>query len=303
MKDWKTICKKCFFVPLPLIIVMAIISAVALSLVFIKKRESTPGAYVTYVFSFYTLTVACVKCYRDLPGYYKKAKNKVYDNQYANRYLTDAKFNTHVNLYRSLIINLLYVAVNVLSGYLYRSWWFVILSVYYSILAITRFMLLRYVNKNEVGSNRIAELKRSRLCAGVLLMVNLALSGSVLMMLYQNRSYEYHGILIYVMAMYTFYAVIGSGVNLFKYRKYNSPILSTAKVINLAAALVSMLALETAMLSQFGAEQSEESKRLLIILTGAGVSLAVVSMSVYMIVKANREIKCVTNKAMSDSSD
>ncbi len=49
-------------------------------------------------------------------------------------------------------------------------------------------------------------------------------------------------------------AVITSVINVVKFRKYGSPIMSAAKVINLTAALVSMLSLETAMLAQLGGD-------------------------------------------------
>ena len=67
--------------------------------------------------------------------------------------------------------------------------------------------------------------------------------------------------------------------------------MSTAKIVSLSAALVSMLNLETAMFAQFGADMTPENQRIFIILTGAGVSIAVVTLSVARIVKANREIR------------
>ena len=67
--------------------------------------------------------------------------------------------------------------------------------------------------------------------------------------------------------------------------------MTAAKIITFSAALVSMLTLETAMFSQFGEEMAEENKRLMIILTGAGVSVAVITMSVYMIARCAIEIK------------
>ena len=59
----------------------------------------------------------------------------------------------------------------------------------------------------------------------------------------------------------------------------------------MASALFSMLFLETAMFAQFGADTSMEVKRLMIILTGAGISVAVVTMAIYMIVQTTREIE------------
>lgn len=205
--------------------------------------------------------------------------------------MTDAAFRIHISLYLSLSVNLLYVATNLFSGFWYSSAWFVILATYYTILAVMRFLLLRYVNKTGIGKDRIKELRRSRLCGIILITINLVLSGSVLMMLYQNRGYEYHGVLIYVMALYTFYVTIQSVINIFKYRKYNSPVMQTTKEINFAAALVSMLSLETAMLSQFGSAESPEFRRIMIASTGAGVSIIIITMSIYMIIRTNKEIK------------
>lgn len=291
MFDWKTLCKKLLFPPIWLIILLTVVCAALLVLVFVKGWEEHPVSYAVYVLSAYWVTVLTIFCIKVLPGYYRDIKQRIYNTKYGNRYMTDITFKNHVSLYLSLGINLLYVGTNILSYFLYRSVWFVILAGYYGILAVMRFLLLRFIRGVGVGNNLIREFRRSRLCGIILMTLNLVLSGAVLMIVYQNRGFEYHGMLIYVMAAYTFYVTTHSIVNIIKYRKYNSPVLSTAKCINLSAALVSMLSLETAMLSQFGAAESPAFRRLMVTLTGAGVSVVVVSMSAYMIIRACREIK------------
>ncbi|MBQ9141960.1 MAG: hypothetical protein IJX63_09245 [Lachnospiraceae bacterium] len=291
MKDWKTVVRKLLFLPGWGIFLLVVISAVALVMVFMKGWEAAPIAYVVYVLSFYTLTVTCIACSKTFPGYYKNIRQKVYHNKFGNRYMTDVVFKTHVSLYRSLVINLLYVAVNLFSGIWYHTAWFIIFAVYYGILAIMRFLLVRYVYRHEIGENRLEELKRARLCAIILLPINLVLSGAVLMILYQDRGFTYNSILIYVVALYTFYSTTAAIINMVKYRKYKSPVMSMAKIINLAAALVSMLALETAMFAQFGQDMAAENQRIMIIATGAGVSVVIVAMAIYMIVQAAKEIK------------
>lgn len=291
MKEWKSICSRLLFPSLWLVIVLTVFSTVALVAVFMEGWESTPIAYVVYVVSFYTLTVICFACWKTIPGYYKSIKGKVYDNKYANRYLTDVAFKTHVNLYRSLVINLVYVAVNAISGIVYSTFWFGIFAVYYAIMAIMRFLLVRYVNRNQIGKSHMGELKRSRLCAYILMTVNLALSGAILMMVSFNRGFRYQGFLIYVMAMYTFYITTTAIIDMVKYRKYNSPVMSISKIIKFASALFSMLFLETAMFSQFGGDTSPEVKRIMIMATGGGISVIVVAMAVYMIVRSTKEIK------------
>lgn len=302
MKNRKTICNRILHPPVWLMIVLAVSCTALLIFVFVNGFGEHAASSVVYVAAFYTLTVIVLRCIEVFPTYYRNAKQRVYDHPVGGRFMTDMPFRTHVTLYCSLTVNLLYVALNLISGFLYHSAWFGILAGYYVILAVMRFLLVRFVNRIGIGKNRFRELRRSRLCGMILLTVNLVLSGAVLMMLYQNRGYEYHGILIYVMAAYTFYITVNAIVNLVKYRKLGSPVMSAAKVINMAAALVSMLSLETAMLAQFGSENSPQFRRIMIAATGGGVSVIVVTMSVYMIVKASMEIrKLKSEHKMEDS--
>ncbi len=296
MKDKRSAWRRFLFLPLWQVIFLTVISTVALVTVFVKGWELTPIAYVIYVVSFYTLTVVCLACWKTVPGYYRSVKRKVYGNKFAKRYLTDVAFKTHVSLYRSLLINLLYVVINAVSAIIYSTHWFGIFAVYYAIMAMMGFLLVRYVGKKQIGTNRLGELKRSRLCAYILMTVNLSLAGAVLMMVYFNRGFEYQGFLIYVMAMYTFYITTTAIIDLVKYRKYNSPIMSISKIIKLAAALFSMLFLETAMFSQFGESMAVKIQQIMIMATGAGISVIVVTMSVYMIIRTTKEINELREK-------
>ncbi|MBQ9134140.1 MAG: hypothetical protein IJX64_06375 [Clostridia bacterium] len=289
--DWKKIGKKLIFPPIFVMILLIGISAVAVPLALIKIGSESPIAYAVYVVAFYTVCVVTVFCAMVLPKRYRQIKQKIYDNPLGNRYMTDAAFRTHVSLYASLAINLLYVGTNVLSFLSSRSMWFMILAGYYAILSIMRFLLVRYVRRTGIGKNKVAELKSARLCSCILLTVNFVLSGAVLMILYQNKGFAYHGMLIYVMAAYTFYITTNAIINLCKYRKYNSPVMTVTKIITFSAALVSMLSLETAMFSQFGKDMAPENQRIMIAATGAGVSIIVITMAVYMIVKTTKNIK------------
>lgn len=291
MNERKNIRRKFLFPPVWLILLLTVFSAAALIAVFMNKWETSPAAYAVYVLAFYTLSVFCLACWKTFPGYFRSIKGKVYGNYYASRYLTDPVFKTHVSLYTSLAVNLLYVAVNAVSAAVYSTAWFEIFAVYYAIMAVMRFLLLRYVNHNVIGQSRLGELKRSRLCAYILMLVNLILTGAVLMMVTFDRGFTYRGILIYVMAMYTFY-ITGSAIrDLIRYRKLGSPVMSVSKIIKFAQALVSMLFLETAMFAQFGGEMALEHQRLMIMLTGGGIAVTVVVMAVYVIFRNTKEIR------------
>jgi hypothetical protein len=271
--------------------ILTVLSAVLLILVFVKGLEQNPLAYAVYVLAFYTLTVVCIFFSVVMPKQINQIKKKIYDNPLGNRYMTDRAFRTKVSLHLSLLINILYVGINLWSWNWTQSWWFATLAAYYLIMALMRFLLVRYVRGNSLGKSALGEWKRSRICAYILLLVNLSLSGAVLMILFSNRGYDYPGILIYVMAMYTFYSTIHAIMDIVKYRSLGSPVMSTAKIVSLSAALVSMLNLETAMFAQFGKDMAQQDQNLMIILTGAGISITVVTLSVILIVKATKVIR------------
>ncbi|MBQ4557666.1 MAG: hypothetical protein IJA60_08475 [Clostridia bacterium] len=227
--------------------------------------------------------------------FFKGIKDRILGNPVGNRYINDVRFRTEVSVNASLLFNLFYIIVNIISFFLSRSMWFVVLAVYYSILVTMRLLIANYIRAKGIGNDRFGELRRAKLCSYILLTVNIVLSGAVLMILYRDKGSEYKGVLIYAMATYTFYITTLAIVNLVRYRKYNSPVMMITKIITLSAALVSMISLETAMFSQFGAEMAVESQRLMIMLTGAGVSITVIILSIYMIVHTNSEIRRIKN--------
>ena len=223
--------KKWLFLPLWLLILLTMVCAAALTLVFVRDLTEAPVAYGVYVLSFYTLVADCVYCAVVLPKQLRAMRKKIDSVPLGHRFLTDSAFQHQVSLSVSLAINLLYVAVNVLSWVLYRSMWFVLLACYYGILAILWSLLVSYH-----GHTRQKELRRAKLCAGILLLVNVVLSGAVMMILYRNKGFAYHGILIYGMALYAFYSVTHAVLGLLKNRRFESPVLTVSKVVSLSAA-------------------------------------------------------------------
>ena len=93
------------------------------------------------------------------------------------------------------------------------------------------------------------------------------------------------------MAAYTFYTLTMAVINMVRCRRYNSPVLSAAKAISLAAALVSMLSLETAMLNAFGGADEAVFRRIMLAASGGVVCLAVLVMGLYMMARAVKELR------------
>ena len=104
-----------------------------------------------------------------------------------------------------------------------------------------------------------------------------------------------------MMAAYTFFAFTIAMVNMVKYRKFNSPVYSASKAINMAAACVSMLTLESTMLTTFGGEEMDAlTRKIMLGLSGGVISVVIVAMAVYMIVQSNKKMKSLKTEVKSN---
>ncbi len=284
----KKILNKMLYPPIWLMTLLTVASAVVLPLVFIKGWKESPIAYAVYVLAFYTVSVLCLFFGKVLPKQYKEIKQKIYANPFGNKYMTDAAFKVRVSLYSSLAINLAYSAFKLISGIFYSSLWIEAFAVYYILLSVIRFILLHHIERKK-DAGLIEEYRSYRISAVLMMFINLTLSGIVLNMIVKNEAAAYSDIYVITSAAYTFYILTVSIIDLVKYRKYKSPVMSSAKAIRFAQALVSLLSLEASMLVQFGDDESY--RRLMLALTGAGVCIIVLAMSVYMIIRSVKEIK------------
>lgn len=79
--------------------------------------------------------------------------------------------------------------------------------------------------------------------------------------------------------------MINNIITLIKYKKYKSPLMSSSKIINVIASIISLLSLEVIMLSTFGSEQLEFNN-IMIMATGGGISSIIVIIAFYMIIKS-----------------
>lgn len=65
--DFKKIGKKLLFVPIWLIVIFMVVSAVSLIWVFVGGRQKEPVAYALYILAFYTVSILTVWCVLVLP--------------------------------------------------------------------------------------------------------------------------------------------------------------------------------------------------------------------------------------------
>ena len=288
--DLRKLGKALLFPHIAIRILLVPLAAVLLvgSMVFVGTESVI--AIISYIIAAYTLTVWCFRAPR-LVKFFKNFRN---ENKYARRWREDARLRVKLSLYASLAWNTLYGIFQLWLGFYHRTFWFLSLGAYYIFLAVMRFFLAHHTARYSPRERMRSELKRYRACGIVLLSMNLALALIVFFMVYWNRTFDHHMITAIAMAAYTFTALATAIVNVVKYRKYQSPVYSASKAISLAAACVSMLTLESTMLTTFS--EGEINVRLMLGLTGAAVSVFIVMMAVYMIIRANKQLKKIKER-------
>ncbi len=294
MERFKEILKKLFILP-PLPTVIIAVPSFVFVFVMLSMGEDGTLAYIAYILSAYAMIITVTgfsKIVRTARrGFYELPLiKKIRSNPLGDRLLEDAVFRSELSLHGGLAVNILYAALNLFSGIRYQSAWFIALAFYYAFLSAMRAMLVAHIHHTAIGKDIPSELRRYRSCGIVLLLMNQALAGIVIYIVNQNKGFEYPGLLIYAMAMYTFYITITAIVNVIRFRKHGSPVLSAAKIINLTAALVSMLSLETAMLAQFDSGRPG-FRRIMTAASGGGVCIIVLGMAIYMIFRSSKQLK------------
>lgn len=227
---------------------------------------------------------------KGIKRFYCNLKALISKNKYIDRYINDPRWRVRISLFGTVSINIMYVLIQLASGIVYSKAWFYALAVYYALLIVMRIFLIRSTSSEEVGKNKLKEFCRYRLCGIMLLIMNQALAIIVFYIVQQGMEFKNSYIPIIAMAAYTFAAMIVAIVNVVRYRRFNSPVMSAAKAISLSSAVVSLLSLEASMVEAFGEQTSIGFRRKINASTGAAVCIFVLTMAIYMIVRSSKEI-------------
>ena len=286
--NWKRIGKALLFPPAAVLIILTPIAAALLVYSMLRLTETDPVRIGSYVLAFYALAILCAR----IPRFVRILRDFKNGNRYVRLWTGDVRLRTNVTLSGSALWNGAYGALQLGLGICHRSAWFYSLAAYYATLAAMRLSLVWHTLHHRPGEQMQQELARYRTCGWVFLLTNLALSGMMFYMIYENRAVRHNEITTITMAAYTFTTLTMAIVNVIRYRKLGSPAVSAAKAISLAAACVSMLTLENTMLTTFRSEtMTPEKTRLFLALSGGAVSVFIIAMAIYMIVQANRRLK------------
>lgn len=203
-------------------------------------------------------------------------------------------FRTVIFAIGSFLMSLLFSVFNAYLGIANRSIWYGALATFYISLALLRGGVLVY-HKNKIGkkaqgkNDEYVKAKVYRNSGVITLILNLALSSAIAQMIFSGEHFTYMGWTVFAYAAYAFYKITTSIIALIKAHKQTDLTVRAIRNINLVDALVSILALQTALLTMFS--EGEINISLFNTLTGTVVSFTSIGIGIYMIISANKKIK------------
>ncbi|MGN0179511.1 MAG: hypothetical protein ACI4DY_08740 [Monoglobaceae bacterium] len=284
MKRAKMILTRLLYPPKWILISVPGVVFAALIFIFAAEKTESMSAYPIYCMSAYSLSIllaAAPMTVRKLKFAVTNSRimRKAASSHLCGKYLNDIAFRGGVGIYRGMTINFLYVIFRVAAGIRYHSVWSISMAVYYLVLGGLRaYLLFNYRHRNAKS-----EFHCYHMTAWMLFLLNIPMGGMIILMIRTNSGFSYPGYIIYLSALYTFYAMIMSIVNIIKFRKLGSPVLSAAKVLNFVSAMMSILGLQTAMISRFSAD-GENYRKMMNTITGGFVWGIVIMIAIYMLI-------------------
>lgn len=289
--------------PVWVILTGVVLSVILLVVSFTYFPPVHPVSLAAYWISTYTLVVLC-GAFRKLDRWVREAiredrhgllaaiRRRLDENERAARLRDDVDLRAMASLYLSLVLNVGYAVFKCVSGAVYHSSWLWAVGVYYLVIGSIRFLLLRDARTSrslDPEERKERELKAYRRTGYLLILLDDIIFGMTIQMVLRGQSDEYSGVFIYVSAAYTFYYFGLAVVNMIRFRRRGSPLLSAAKNITFVSAVRSMFVLQTALLTAFS-NGDDYFRRVMSAVSGAVVCVSVVYTAASMILRANREL-------------
>ena len=260
-----------------------VVGGLLLALVFGWGLTETALGYAAYLLSAYALVLLVLS----LVPLARLLREKALRLPPVRMYLQREVLRARIALCGGVCVNLVYAAYRGALGIAYGSVWFGATAAYYLVLSGIRLFIAWGGFR---GLTPRQQARRYTATGALMLLLSLAIAGMIVQMVLQNEGYSYPGTVIYASAAYTFYSLVLAAVNLGR-RHQLGLLLSATKIVNFAAALMSLLALQTAMLAQFGGPGEEAFRRAQNAMLGGFVTLATVGMAAAMIVRGLRQLR------------
>ena len=259
------------------------------------KETSLPVlAYVLFALSALTFAYSVFLIVLTLPSAKKNIVAFLERHEFTHRLLRNFGFRTLFLAIFSFAMSIVFACFNGYMGIKNLSIWYGALATYYIALALLRGGILLHHKKKKGDSDEVTKIKVYRNSGIVLLLLNVALSSAIAQMIFSGEHFSYVGLTIFAYAAYAFYKITMSIINLVRAKKQTDLTIQAVRNVNLADATVSILALQTALLTTFGGNEINFS--LMNTLTGCAVSFFTIGLAIFMIITATKKIKSITKE-------
>ena len=282
--------------PIAVRVVVYIVTVASIVLAMLAAAQKLDTGWQKLSFVFYALamvglTYSVVLIIKNLPITVKNGKEWLRAHPFTDKLMDDFGFRKIIFGIGSFVMSVGYGFINGYTWLITGSIWHGALAIYYVMLALTRGGILVH-HKRKIGKDPdeiSIEIKEATTCRNsgiVLLILNSALFLVVLMMTFAGKSFRYQGTLIYAYAAYTVYKLTMAIVNLPKSKRQGDMTVEAMQAVSLTDALVSLIALQTALLAQFGSDGANQAVYNGI--TGTIVCLGVLAVGIIIIVRGQK---------------
>lgn len=212
-------------------------------------------------------------------------------HRFLSIFVHDYKLRTVITALPGLGLNFIFAVFNAVLGIMYQNAWHGSLAAYYIFLCVIRLVSVMYAKsiyidrKEESQTER--EIKVHKICGILLSCMSLVIFGAMILLLNGSSGKTYSGVMIYVVAAYTFWKLFLSIRNMIRARHEDSLLAVTLRNIGHCDALVSLLNLQTALLAAFS-EGSALPISVMNAATGLAVCLAALVIGQHMVYTAGK---------------
>lgn len=278
--------------PAPALAALVVVAAAGLAWTFLLDGdEGTPVAYLSYALSAYALVAVCASLVATRP--LARLRTALPAGSLVERIVADEDFRARAIFLASSALRVVWTVLNAVMGVRLRSAWYVTLAAYYLMLSIMRGSLVRHLRNEEGAAVTRPEARTQRRCGVALIALTVMLTGMTVLLNSHKGGFSYAGNLIYAMAAWTFYSLVTNVVRFV--RAWGSEgaglFLSSAYAVRLAEVLVSLFALEAAMLAEFSSPDRDAFNIAMINGTGAALFAILTLTGIGLIRRANRALR------------
>lgn len=246
-------------------------------------------SYIFYALAAVSLAYTVYTAVRFAPRIRKGVSDFLNSHSFTRRLVADYGFRTRFFAALSLIVGVAFSGFNAYLGIIANSVWFGALAAYNIMMTAIRGLILLHSKRRGEGRVIASDVRMYRATGVAMLLLNFALSAAIAQMIFDDRYFDYPDLTVFAFAAFAFYKITMAIYNMVKSRKQSDLTVRAIRDVNLTGAMVSILALQTALLHTF--DDGSLSVSLFNTLTGSAVSLLSITLSILMIVGATKKIK------------